>query len=991
MKRSIKYVVALAILCMTLIMTACSPKTDVTDPLSDYSVDINVPFSTNSPSDRVSNISDNSTATQKTAERMMGWLNESIDSSVQNSYSELRLNSLGTGVKNLQKRLIELGYMTGTASGTFDQATAQAVRMFEASYGRAETGVATRLMQYYLFSDNAKIFTGKIETHTNNANNASFSQLERGDSGAAVTRLQNRLIELGYLKGSATGIFDQNTENAVKDFEAMYGKQRTGIATVSFQTALFSQAAVSASYRTAEPSRAPTPTPTAEPTVSFPSLQKGDKGDAVVSLQARLRQLGYYSGEIDGIYGNATVNAVKKFEGAYGAPLTGVATSSMQKYLYADDARAYSSQTPTPTPSMYSTLSYGSYGDDVARLQNRLKQLNYFSDSADGYYGESTVNAVRAYEARYDRAPTGVATIALQKHLFSNEAKSYSADYQPSAEYTVLSEGSYGTNVYALQSRLIELNYMTGSPDGYYGASTSQAVRAFEAAYSRTQTGIASVTMQETLYSPNAIKNTLTKPAGGTYSRLKNGDKGDDVAKLQQRLIELGYLSGNVDGYFGAGTEKAVEAFEAAYGIAPTGIASPALQSYLFAKTAKRNPYGEVAVSYSSLEDGDTGESVRKLQNRLIELGYLRGSADGVFGSGTENAVKAFQGALGLKKTGVASAALQSQLFSEDAPANVTPASPTTVNKPAFVSVERTNVYKMAGDVSPVGTISFGTQVSILRTLGEWAEIQNSSGAIGYAMLADFTYAPEEKKETGLSGKIVNVNAQAVVNVNKITVYAYPSEGSEMMGTLSMGAQVTWKRSNGAWAEILNSQGYVGYVYGEYLSIVQNVAPKTSAYKTLTTGDTGEKVKNLQRRLKELGYFNGDIGGNYLTKTTAAVKAFQAAIGMSQTGEATSALQEIIFSSAAPSEGAYKPGTPHTYWQISIGESNEDVGRLQMNLGALGYLNSNDIEFSTFDSSTRSALMDAQLAMGIANADGVASPEIQAFLSSPASAAIKRR
>ncbi len=990
MKRSIKYVVALAILCMTLIMTGCSPKTDVTDPLSDYSVDISVPFSTKTPSGGASDAPNNAEATQKAAERMMGWLNESIDSSVQDAYSELRLNSLGTSVKNLQKRLIELGYMTGTASGTFDQATAQAVRMFEASYGRAETGVATRLMQYYLFSDNAKIYTGTIESRTNAASDVSFSQLERGDSGAAVTRLQNRLIELGYQKGSATGVFDQNTENAVKDFESMYGKQRTGIATVAFQTALFSQAAVNASYKTVEPSRAPTPTPTPAPTAYFPPLQKGDKGDAVISLQARLRQLGYYSGDIDGIYGNATVNAVKGFEAAYGAPLTGVATSIMQKYLFADDARAYSYQTPTPTPAMYSTLSLGSYGDDVARLQNRLKQLNYFTDSADGYYGDTTVNAVRAYEARHDRTPTGVATVALQKHLFSSEALSYSSDYQPSAEYAVLSEGSYGTNVYALQARLIELNYMTGSPDGYYGATTSQAVRAFEAAYSRTQTGIASVSMQETLYSQSAIKNTVTTPVGGSYTRLKNGDKGDDVAKLQQRLIELGYLSGNVDGYFGAGTENAVKAFEAAYGITPTGIASPTLQSYLFANTAKQNPYGDVAVSYSSLEDGDTGESVRRLQNRLIELGYLRGSADGVFGSGTENAVKAFQAALGLRKTGVASAALQSQLFSEDAPVNASSVSPTTVNKPAYVSAEKTNVYNMAGDVSPVGTMSFGTQVSILRTLGEWAEIQNSAGTIGYAMLADFTYAPEETNDTGLTGQIVNVNAQAVVNVDRITVYAYPSEGSEMMGTLSMGAQVTWKRSNGAWAEILNSSGYAGYVYGKYLSIIQNASAGVSAYTTLTTGNTGEKVKNLQRRLKELGYFNGDIGGNYLTKTTAAVKAFQAAIGMSQTGEATSALQEIIFSSAAPSEGAYLPGTPYTYWQISIGESNEDVGRLQMNLGALGYLNANDIEFSSFDSSTRSALIDAQLAMGVANADGVASPEIQAFLSSPASAAIQR-
>ena len=50
-----------------------------------------------------------------------------------------------------------------------------------------------------------------------------------------------------------------------------------------------------------------------------------------------------------------------------------------------------------------------------------------------------------------------------------------------------------------------------------------------------------------------------------------------------------------------------------------------------------------VAPSYTIVQKGDTGTAVRALQSALIELGFLSGEVDGKFGSGTENALKAFQ------------------------------------------------------------------------------------------------------------------------------------------------------------------------------------------------------------------------------------------------------------------------------------------------------------------------------------------------------------
>ncbi len=69
-----------------------------------------------------------------------------------------------------------------------------------------------------------------------------------------------------------------------------------------------------------------------------------------------------------------------------------------------------------------------------------------------------------------------------------------------------------------------------------------------------------------------------------------------------------------------------------------------------------------------TLKTGSSGDDVRAVQARLIELGYLRtGSNDGVYGKGTANAVRAFQQANGLGVDGAAGPKTIEKLFSPDA------------------------------------------------------------------------------------------------------------------------------------------------------------------------------------------------------------------------------------------------------------------------------------------------------------------------------------
>ena len=88
-----------------------------------------------------------------------------------------------------------------------------------------------------------------------------------------------------------------------------------------------------------------------------------------------------------------------------------------------------------------------------------------------------------------------------------------------------------------------------------------------------------------------------------------------------------------------------------------------ALNDILAAEIATRD-----IKTYQTLQNGSRGEDVRALQQRLIELNYLSGSADGAFGNKTAEAVKLFQKEVGLAQTGIADPEMQIALFSEDAP-----------------------------------------------------------------------------------------------------------------------------------------------------------------------------------------------------------------------------------------------------------------------------------------------------------------------------------
>lgn len=66
--------------------------------------------------------------------------------------------------------------------------------------------------------------------------------------------------------------------------------------------------------------------------------------------------------------------------------------------------------------------------------------------------------------------------------------------------------------------------------------------------------------------------------------------------------------------------------------------------------------------------------------------------------------------------------------------------------------------------------------------------------------------------------------------------------------------------------------------------VVIGIAGATADAADLVGGSTGSLVKEVQRRLKDWGYYNGAVDGKYGQMTINAVKSFQQRHGLSQTG-----------------------------------------------------------------------------------------------------------
>jgi N-acetylmuramoyl-L-alanine amidase len=162
-------------------------------------------------------------------------------------------------------------------------------------------------------------------------------ELKVGDRNESVSELQAMLKLLGFYNGSVDGVYQDSAATAVSDFQRAAGLTADGVTGTATWDRLL-PVANNATPATPAPARpSPTPSPTPAPatpapatpapqptTVDLPILRLGMRGSAISQLQQRLRQLGFFDGAVDGVFGTETEDAVKAAQQNFGLDADGV-------------------------------------------------------------------------------------------------------------------------------------------------------------------------------------------------------------------------------------------------------------------------------------------------------------------------------------------------------------------------------------------------------------------------------------------------------------------------------------------------------------------------------------------------------------------------------------------------------------------------------------------------------------------------------------------
>ena len=605
------------------------------------------------------------------------------NTSSSSSGSSLKVGSSGSEVKKLQQRLKDLGYLKGGVDGDFGAATETAVKNFQANNGLEVDGKAGPATLTKVYSSSARKAPTTTRTNTPRPTNTPFTSLKNGSTGDDVRRMQNRLIELGYLSGRADGDFGDATEAAVRAFQARNGLTADGKAGTNTLNKLYSSSArKAASTPTATPKRTATAKPTARPTATPDVdeldyyLQQGSSGAKVRTLQNRLIELGWLEGTADGSYSHATEYAVKAFQARYSSLwVDGVAGPDTLKTLYGAGAAT----SKTPAASLGISLEQGDENDAVKAMQKRLKELGFYKATADGEFGSTTKAAVIAFQKANGISATGVATKATLNKLYSASAKDADdlkddenareeEDEEESKKeqdpedtndvtvggYTTLKWGATGPDVKKLQQALKNRGYYSGKIDSTFGSGVYAAVKAFQKQYGLKVDGVAGPATQILLYGS-------TESSVNTSTSLKKGSSGTAVRNLQYVLYELGYYDGKINGEYNDATADAVRAFQINNDITPVdGVAGSKTLRIVYSG----NAVGASATSgrYETLTKGDKGSEVVELQETLCKLGYLS-DITGEFDAATVEAVKNCQRRNGLTASGKADQEFQQLIY----------------------------------------------------------------------------------------------------------------------------------------------------------------------------------------------------------------------------------------------------------------------------------------------------------------------------------------
>ena len=275
----------------------------------------------------------------------------------------------GETVMVLTRRLVELGFISESVD-EYDGRVISAIGDFQTANGLERTGIADIETQQAMNSDDAVTRAEYIMKFSERYDGRVLSV---GSSGDDVKKMQAVLNELGYYKYNPDGKFGEGTRRAVINYQHANGLEDTGVADESMFIRLYEGESVR--Y---------------EDYVRSQCAVRGDSGMNVRDIQHRLIELGYFSGEATGAYGENTSRAVSRFQYDNGIAQTGNVNIETYEALFS----------PAAQPAKDDGALYpGDSGEEVTAMQIRLGQLGFYGGEPSGEYDYKTETAVMLFRA----------------------------------------------------------------------------------------------------------------------------------------------------------------------------------------------------------------------------------------------------------------------------------------------------------------------------------------------------------------------------------------------------------------------------------------------------------------------------------------------------------------------------------------------------------------------------------------------------------------
>ena len=610
--------------------------------------------------------------------------------------------------------------------------------------------------------------------------------------------------------------------------------------------------------------------------------------------------------------------------------------------------RSKTSDQPTTAPAAPAESSplTGTSDAAIRDVQEKLKAIGFYSGDITGRAGEKTIQAIKAFQKKIGLDETG----ELTKTTLARLDEHYAALRQNQREKADTEEtgnanaGVSARTIEQVQTKLKALDFYSGDITGKVGEKTTSAIIAFQTRYGLSPDGIigkATLTKLDEVYNARQSSDSLTAPeTTATTAAAPSADSGT-IRQVQEKLKTLGFYSGEVTGNAGSKTTAAIKAFQQKYGLTADGIPGSATLRKLDEVLAGASDSSSAKPTESTSAPSADSGTIRQVQEKLKTLGFYSGEVNGNAGSKTTAAIKAFQQKYGLTADGIPGSATLRKLdevladASDDSSAEST--SVPSVSSGTIRQVQEK--LKALGLYSGEVTGNAGSKTTAAIKAFQQKYGLTADGIPGNATLRklDEVYSSQgsKEKEADKPDESASLPSDTVRQLQeKLKALGfYSGEITGKIGSKTTAAIKAFQQKYG-----LTADGIPG---SATLKKLDEVYKNRSSSSSGSSSASASAIKNAQKKLKELGFYSGEVTGSIGAKTTAAIRAFQKKYGLTADGilgSGTIAKINSVYKASSASKTSSGSSSSSGHRQIYnldwfTAKNNKLLGRLGLSKG----------------------------------------------------------